>query len=102
MLAGGAVQVPAVWVLAALTTALFGLVPRASAARWGALAICLLFGLIGAALQLSHWIIDVSPFTHLPKVPGSAVRAAPLVLLLAIAAVLLAAGLAGTRRRDIA
>jgi ABC-2 type transport system permease protein len=102
MLAGGAVQVPAVWVLAALTTALFGLVPRASAASWGALAICLLFGLIGAALQLSHWIIDVSPFTHLPKVPGSAVRAAPLVLLLAIAAVLLAAGLAGTRRRDIA
>jgi ABC-2 type transport system permease protein len=101
VLAGALVQLPAVWVLAAVAVALFGLVPRLAAISWGALAVCLLIGFVGAALQLSQWLIDVSPFTHVPKVPGSEVAWAPLLWLVGIAVVLGAAGLAGLRRRDI-
>jgi ABC-2 type transport system permease protein len=36
------VQLPAVWVLAALTLVLFGLLPRITAVSRGALAACLL------------------------------------------------------------
>ena len=56
---------------------------------------------LGALLQLSHWVLDISPFTHVPKLPGGAVSAAPLVWLSLIAVALAAAGLVGLRRRDI-
>jgi ABC-2 type transport system permease protein len=101
VLAGAMVQLPAVWVLAAIAVALIGLLPRLVAASWGALAVCVLLGLVGAALQLSQRLMDVSPFTHVPKVPGGAVAATPLVWLLAVALALAGAGLVGLRRRDI-
>ena len=101
VLAGAVVQLPAVWVLAAVAVALIGLLPRLAAASWGVLAVCLLVGLVGAALQLSQWLLDVSPFTHVPKYPGGTVTAAPLVALVAVAVTLTAAGLAGLRRRDL-
>ena len=56
---------------------------------------------LGASLQLSHWVLDVSPFTHTPKLPGGMVSAAPLVWLSAIAVALPVVGLLGLRRRDI-
>jgi ABC-2 type transport system permease protein len=43
----------------------------------------------------------VSPFTHIPKVPGGDVSVTPLIWLTAIVAVLTVAGLTGLRRRDI-
>jgi ABC-2 type transport system permease protein len=98
---GALVQVPAVWVLAAVAVALVGLAPRLAAAAWGALGVCVVLVLVGAALQLDQWVMDLSPFTHLPKVPGAALSATPLVLLLAVALALGGAGLAGLRRRGI-
>jgi ABC-2 type transport system permease protein len=52
-------------------------------------------------LSLSGWIVDVSPFIHSPKLPGSQFAAGPLVWLAAVAAALTVAGLVGLRRRDI-
>jgi ABC-2 type transport system permease protein len=101
VLAGAAVQLPAVWALAAVAVALAGLLPRLAPAAWGALAACLLIGLVGAALQLDQWLLDLSPFTHIPKVPGGELSAAPLAVLAAVAVALTAAGLVGMRRRDI-
>jgi ABC-2 type transport system permease protein len=56
---------------------------------------------LGATLQLSHWVLDISPFEHLPKLPGGHVSAAPLAWLCAVALALAAAGFVGLRRRDI-
>jgi ABC-2 type transport system permease protein len=101
VLAGAIVQLPAVWVLAAIAVALFGLLPRLAFAAWGPLVVCLLLGLVGAAVQLDQWLLDVSPFTHIPKLPGAAMATAPLIRLLAVTGALGAAGLVGLRRRDI-
>ncbi|ETK35606.1 hypothetical protein MPTA5024_13190, partial [Microbispora sp. ATCC PTA-5024] len=101
VLAGALVQLPAVWVLAAVTIALAGALPRLAAAGWGALAICLLVGLVGTAVGLDQRLLDVSPFTHLPHVPGSPVSAVPLLWLTAVAVALGVAGLAALRRRDV-
>ena len=57
--------------------------------------------LIGPLMQLDQAILDVAPFSHVPKVPGAGVSAVPLAWLLGIAAALAAAGLAGFRRRDM-
>jgi ABC-2 type transport system permease protein len=99
VLGAAAAQLPAVWVLAAVAVALVGLAPRIAGASWGALAICLLFGLVGAALQMSHWLLDISPFSHVPKAPGAGVSLTPLIWLVGVALVLGAAGLVGLRRR---
>ncbi len=58
-------QLPSALVLAAVAIALFGMLPRASAGgAWTALSLAVVISLFGQALQLSHWILDVSPFTH--------------------------------------
>lgn len=92
---------PAVWAVAGLAVALFGLAPRLTALAWAALIGWLLLQEVGVLLNLSHWIMDCSPFFHLAKLPGGPVTLTPLMWLTGLAATLLAAGLAGFRRRDI-
>jgi ABC-2 type transport system permease protein len=101
LLGSALAQVPAVWVLAGLAIALFGLMPRWSAAAWGALVAFLVLTELGSTLNLSHWVSDISPFSHVPKLPGGTFTATPLLWLALVAAALIAAGLAGLRRRDI-
>ncbi|QFG20261.1 ABC transporter permease [Actinomadura sp. WMMB 499] len=101
VLGGSLVQLPAVWVLAGLTIALFGLLPRFTMASWGALALFVLLGQIGSAMQLSQAALDVSPFTHIPKLPGGEMSVQPLVWLGVIAALLVVAGTLRLRTRDI-
>ncbi|WP_020576426.1 ABC transporter permease [Actinopolymorpha alba] len=101
VLAGALVQLPAVWVLAGTAILIFGLLPRFAAASWGALVICLVFGLVGSALGLDQWVLDISPFTHLPHLPGGEVAATPVLWLLVVAVGLAGVGLAALRRRDI-
>ena len=95
------VQLPAVWVLTGLAIALVGLAPRWASATWGALAGFLLLGQVGETLDLDPRLLDVSPFTHVPKLPGGAFSLTPLVWLVAVTVALSVAGLAGLQRRDI-
>jgi ABC-2 type transport system permease protein len=102
MLGAAMGQVPAALVIVAVAALALGLLPRACVAvGWTAVGVTVLISIFGQALQISHWVLDVSPFTHSPRLPGAAVAAEPLILLCALAAVLCAAGLAGLRQRDI-
>jgi ABC-2 type transport system permease protein len=94
--------VPALWVLAGLAAALFGLLPRlAVPLSWGALAAVLLLELGGELQQVSQGVLDLSPFAHVPRLlVGQGASAAP-GWLAAAAAVLVGAGLVGLRRRDV-
>lgn len=102
MLDSALVQLPAVWVFAGIAAALFGLVPRFTTAAWGALVLFLALTELGSFTTLTRWLPDISPFTHVPKLPGGTFTAVPLVWLVAVAAVLTLAGLAAFRRRDLA
>lgn len=101
VLAGALVQVPAAWVVAAVAVALFGLVPAATQAGWAVLVLCVLLGQLGPTLRLPQWVMDVSPFTHAPKLPGGTVSGVPIGWLLVVTALLATVGLIGFRRRDI-
>ena len=98
--AAGLVQIPAAWVLGAVGLAAFGLAPRASAAGWAAIALCIFISELGPLLKLGDAVLGISPFSHVPQLPGGAMTAAPLTLS-AIALAIGAAGLAGFRRRDV-
>lgn len=103
VLAGAVIQLPALWVLAGAVLLLYGVLPRVvAAAAWALLGVCLLLGQLGPVLRLPDWALDVSPFSHLPKLPGSTVVILPLATLVIVAVALAAAGMAGAARRDIA
>ncbi|NUT34067.1 MAG: ABC transporter permease [Hamadaea sp.] len=101
MLGAGLSVVPAVWLTVGVVIALFGLAPKLLGLAWPLLVAFLLLGQLGPLLQLPQWAMDLSPFTHLPHLPGGDAEPLPLVLLTAVAALLVAAGMAGYRRRDI-
>jgi ABC-2 type transport system permease protein len=61
----------------------------------------LLLGWIGPALDLPRAVLEVSPFGHLPKVPGGEMAWEPVLMLTALAAALSVSGLVALRRRDM-
>ncbi len=96
------VRVPAIWVCVCVAVLAVGLFPRwAAAIGWGALAVVLVVGEFGALMGLPDWMQRISPFAHVPKMPVEAFAWTPVVALLVIAALLVGAGFAGFRRRDI-
>ena len=101
VLAAAAVQLPAIWLFAAVTVALFGLAPRFTPAAWGVLVGVIALYFLGSVAGMPQWLLDLTPYGHLPHVPGEGFRAAPMVWLLVLDAVLIAVGLAAFRRRDL-
>jgi ABC-2 type transport system permease protein len=95
------VQIPATWVLVGIVAALFGLVPRLSPVAWVLLVGFLLLGEFGSLFELNQAVMDVSPYAHVPKLPGGEMSWPPLLWLTAVALALLVVGLVGLRRRDI-
>jgi ABC-2 type transport system permease protein len=102
LLASALVQVPAVWVLTGVAAVLFGLMPRIVTAAWGALVLFLALTELGSFLAVNRWLADISPFTHVPKLPGGTFSVTPVLWLVCVAAALTVAGLAAFRRRDLA
>jgi len=98
----GLIQLPAVWVAVGLTVAVYGYFPRATGAvGWSFVGLCILVQELGPLFRLSHWVTDVSPFTAVPRAPGVAIPAEPLLVTAAVGLALTTAGLIGLRRRDI-
>jgi len=102
LLGAALAQLPAALLPPAVAMALVGVWPGgAVAGAWTALGAVAVIDLFGQALGLSHWLLDVSPFTHTPRLPGGPVSAAPLLWLSLAAVALGVFGLAALRRRDL-
>jgi ABC-2 type transport system permease protein len=95
------VQLPAVWLPAAVTVALFGCAPRFAPLSWGVLVGFVALYLIGELSGFPQWVLDLEPFAHVPPVSRDAFTPVPLLALLTIDAGLIAVGLAAFRRRDL-
>ena len=101
LMIGALAFAPALWVLIGIAFALFGVLPRAMAAAWAALGACVVIGMFGGLFELPSWVIDLSPFQHVPTVPAQDFSARPLIALTAIATGLVTIGMVGFRRRDL-
>lgn len=95
-----AVQLPAVWLLSAVTVLLFGLTPRFTPVAWGVLVAFVALYLLGSLSGSPQWLLDLEPFSHTPRV-GDDYTAVPLLWLLAIDVVLITLGALTFRRRDL-
>jgi ABC-2 type transport system permease protein len=98
------VQVPAIGVLGAAVLALVTLVPRWSVGlSWLLVVLAVFVGpMFGPSLGLPTWLLDVSPFTHVPMAPAVAVSLGPVLGLLVVGAALAAVGVVSVRRRNLA
>jgi ABC-2 type transport system permease protein len=92
---------PATLALGGLAFALFGLAPRATGVAWGVFVVFVVFGWLGELFSLPQWLLDLSPFGVTPQVPVADYDWAPLAGIAAVAGLLVVAGLAGFRRRDL-
>lgn len=101
LLTGALAQLPAVLVLVGIVVFAVGLLPRAASLGWAALVAFLLIGELGPVLQVDPWVLDLSPYSHVPRLPGAELTAAPLAGLTLVALALTVAGLVGFRRRDL-
>jgi ABC-2 type transport system permease protein len=102
MLGAALAYVPAVWVIAGIAVALFGLLPRtAAAAAWAAVGAFLVITMFAESLNWPDWVADLSPVNWVPLMPIEPWTLGPVLVLGGIAAALLAAGFGGFRRRDL-
>ncbi|GAA2271803.1 ABC transporter membrane-spanning protein [Streptomyces ruber] len=95
------VQLPAVWVIGGCAVLLYGVWPQAAPAAWGVAGAALLIGWLGPVLDLPGAVLELSPFTHLPKLPGEEMVWGAVEGLTAMTVALTAIGLAGLRSRDL-
>ncbi|MEY9860395.1 ABC-2 type transport system permease protein [Catenulispora sp. GAS73] len=101
MVKAGLVTTPALWIVAAAAVALFGLVPKWTSAAYGVFGVLVFIAYLGPLINAGQWFLDLTPYTHIPKVPGGVFHWTPLVWMTAVAAVLTVAGLVGVQRRDV-
>jgi ABC-2 type transport system permease protein len=101
VLAAALVQIPAVWVVAALALLALSWRSRWAVAGWGLIVAFFLVGPLAELLQLPGWVAGLSPYSHVPKVPADPLTVGPLVALTAVAAVVVATAWWRYRERDI-
>jgi ABC-2 type transport system permease protein len=101
LLAAALVQLPAIWAIGGVAVLLHGLAPRLAPVAWAVAGAALLLGWVGPALDVPQAVLDISPFGHLPKLPGGEMAWTPVAVLTGLAVLMVAAGLAGLRRRDV-
>ncbi|HEX2152469.1 MAG TPA: ABC transporter permease [Acidimicrobiia bacterium] len=92
---------PALWLAAGVTAVLIGFAPRWTVLAWLVPVYGFVVGYLGQILQFSDWLLDLSPFGNVPRLPAQEMEWVPLIVLALIAAGLLAAGVVGFRRRDL-
>jgi polyether ionophore transport system permease protein len=102
LLGASLVQIPAALLIGAIAAAFVGLLPRWSVAgSWAAVGVAIAIAVFGPGFNLAQAVLDISPFPHVPALPGGVLTAAPLIWLSAGVVALTAAGLVGLRRRDL-
>ncbi|MEP6817160.1 MAG: ABC transporter permease [Marmoricola sp.] len=92
---------PAVWVVTALALLLFALRARWAVLGWALLGVFLLLGQIGELLGLPGWVVQLSPYGQLPRMPAESFAVGPEAVLTLIAAALLALAFWCYRARDV-
>ena len=94
--------VPLAWLVLGLGVTLLGLVPRLTAPlAYGLVLVAYLLDFVGGVLELPEAVLDASPFRQLAAVPAESLAVTPLLVMLAIGAVLTAVGFVAFRRRDL-
>ncbi|HEX6148558.1 ABC transporter permease [Nocardioides sp.] len=97
------IQLPAIGVLGAAVVTVVMVLPRWSVGlSWLLVVFCVFVGpMFGPSLELPSWLLDLSPFTHVPNSPAVAITSGPLLGLGVTCVLLGAAGTLMLRQRNL-
>jgi ABC-2 type transport system permease protein len=101
LVAASLVQVPAVWLVAAVALLLFAALPKWAMGAWVVYVLVFIAGVVVPAAWPNSRAADLSPFTHIPKLPAAQMSWIPLIWLMALVVLALAFGYTSFKRRDI-
>lgn len=101
LLGAAAAHLPAMLLLAGISLALFGWLPRAQPAVWALFAIAGVLAYMGPSLDLPGWMIDWSPFGLVGNVPAEDVDVIGSLVAGVGGLALVTLGVLGLTRRDI-
>jgi ABC-2 type transport system permease protein len=101
ILGAALVRLPVIWWFAGVAFALFAIRPKTASSAFAVLAGSLLILGLGIQLHLSPWILNLSPFAHVPELPGGELHLSPLLAMTLFTAGLTAIGIVFLRRRDL-
>jgi ABC-2 type transport system permease protein len=89
------------WMVVALAVLCFSWRSRWAVLGWGVVVLFATLGQIGELLGLPGWVLDLSPYSHAPRMPLEDFALAPALVLSALAAAVLAVSWLRYRSRDI-
>lgn len=92
---------PAIWIFTGISMLLFGFVPRLTGLSWVALGLVVIIDLLGEFFDINQWILNISPFTHVPNLFAGDTVGAPIIVLLGVAFAFMFIGIIGFKHRDI-
>ena len=101
VLIGQLAHTPSVWLILALAAALYGLAPRLIGLSWIFFGYSAALSLFGDMLELDDSVLATSVFRHVGQHPAEDISWLAVAVLTAAAALLLVAGVAAFRRRDL-
>lgn len=101
VLGGGLAYAPALWVTVGFAVALYGLRPEWSTFAWAVPVYSIFMAYLGGILQLPDWLVNISPFMNISRLPAETMTWTAPIVLTALAAILLTAGLTAFNRRDL-
>lgn len=92
---------PAIWLFTGIAMVLFGLIPRLASMAWAALAVVVIIDLLGEFSDINQNLLNLSPFTYVPRLMAGDSGSGSLILLFVLAVMLIIVGIWGYERRDI-
>ena len=102
LLEAGANALPTAAFFLGVAALAVALAPRAGVGlAYGLLAVTFLWQLVGTLLQPPRWVLELTPFAHVPPVPAQPFAPVSAVVLVLIGAVAAALALAVFRCRDV-
>ncbi|MBM7580451.1 ABC transporter permease [Jeotgalibacillus terrae] len=101
VLKSGLVYLPAIWVMIGIGAVFTGIKPGLTGLAWGYLIYSFLVVYLGGLLQLPDWPGQLSPFGHVPQIPGEEISWLSLMILTVISLALTIVGLRGYQQRDL-
>jgi ABC-2 type transport system permease protein len=94
--------VPVALLVLGIGIGLFGLLPRVAVPlTYGLVVGAFALDFVGGLLDLPGWVLDLSPFRHLASVPAVDIDLGAALVMLLVALVAAAIGVAAFRRRDL-
>lgn len=96
-----AVYLPAIWIMIGITVFFLGYARKIINVIWIYYAFCYVVVYVGGMLNFPDWVMNLSAFEVIPKLPGEEMDVFPITLILVISFVFLLLGFIGYNKRDI-